>query len=244
MSLIGSVVILWEAICNAMQLAMTNLKLRLLGRRNSARVGEVLTAVACSCLCCIVCIIVSVTVLDAELDEEGFLATTVRALKLVTFLTSSSAVVLQSLTLCFSATMALRLGIRDPAVRCSSCCLYVNAALTFVGPILSGAAFFSIVDRGSESQLPITIVTLDVGFQVLSVLLMSGMIGPKGWQRPMESFRKLADLSGFGLAAKRIAFPGKISQLAKHCIVSFPGKYSEAGWQDKIWRSSGFFKQM
>ncbi|CAK9028508.1 Uncharacterized protein SCF082_LOCUS18393 [Durusdinium trenchii] len=43
------------------------------------------------------------------------------------------------------------------------------------------------------------------------------------------TFRKLADLSGFGLAAKRIAFPGKIILSALDCIVSFPGKYSKAG---------------
>ena len=71
-------------------------------------------------------------------------------------------------------------------------------------------------------------LTLDISLQVLNVLLLSGMVGPQRWARPMEAFQKLAEFHGFGLSStKRITFPGKVNAAARDCIVSFPGKYSE-----------------
>ena len=66
---------------------------------------------------------------------------------------------------------------------------------------------------------------IDIGLQVLNVLLLSGMIGSQGFD--LKAFRNLELMSGYGLASKRIAFPGKINSAALDCIVSFPGKYSE-----------------
>eukprot|EP00438_Fugacium_kawagutii_P009200 Skav234292 [mRNA] locus=scaffold2271:171722:172618:+ [translate_table: standard] len=53
------------------------------------------------------------------------------------------------------------------------------------------------------------------------------MIGPAKWSKPMDLFSTLGERHGLGLAAKRIAFPGKINLSAGECIVSCPGKYSE-----------------
>ena len=69
-------------------------------------------------------------------------------------------------------------------------------------------------------------MTVDVSFQVCNVLLLSGMVGPRLMN--LETLKKIAELSGFGFASKRIAFPGHISHSATDCIVSFPGKYSES----------------
>ena len=77
----------------------------------------------------------------------------------------------------------------------------------------------------SLAPLRETLVTLDVIFQVCNVLFLSGMIGPVQWD--LETLRSLAELSGYGLASKRIAFPGHISENAPDCIVSFPGKYGD-----------------
>ncbi|CAE6961311.1 unnamed protein product [Symbiodinium sp. KB8] len=55
-----------------------------------------------------------------------------------------------------------------------------------------------------------------------------------GMQRFVERLAGnfFADHSDFGLASKRIAFPGLINPEAKHCVVSFPGKY--AGEWDRL----------
>ena len=64
-------------------------------------------------------------------------------------------------------------------------------------------------------------------------LLLSGMLGWKEWARPLEAFHTLAEEAGLGLAFKRVAFEGAINPSAKHCIASFPGKYSEL-WDDAV----------
>ena len=74
-------------------------------------------------------------------------------------------------------------------------------------------------------------VTIDVCFQVLNSLLLSGMIGAQSFD--LKQFRRLAEVSGFGFASERIAFPGKINPAAKDCIVSFPGKYSKE-WDEAV----------
>ena len=64
-----------------------------------------------------------------------------------------------------------------------------------------------------------SLLTLDIGFQVLNVLLLSGMVGPQQWQEPMAAFQRLAELQGFGLSSKRIAFPGLLNPHAKDCVI-------------------------
>ncbi|CAE7642888.1 unnamed protein product [Symbiodinium sp. CCMP2456] len=51
-----------------------------------------------------------------------------------------------------------------------------------------------------------------------------------GMQRFVERLAGnfFADPSGFGLASKRLPFPGQINPEANDCVVSFPGKYSDA----------------
>ncbi|CAE7876285.1 unnamed protein product, partial [Symbiodinium necroappetens] len=77
----------------------------------------------------------------------------------------------------------------------------------------------------TEFHLPRTVVTVDVSFQVFNVIVLSGMVGSTPMN--LETLQKLAELSGFGLASTRVAFPGHISRGAADCIVSFPGKYSD-----------------
>ncbi|CAE7548298.1 unnamed protein product [Symbiodinium natans] len=58
----------------------------------------------------------------------------------------------------------------------------------------------------------------------------------KAWANPLETYKKLAALSGFTssfLVSKRISFPGKIHKDATNCIVSFPGKYGQQ-WDDAV----------
>ena len=93
-----------------------------------------------------------------------------------------------------------------------------------IGPALSSfvgvRAFLETWDV--YRQFPPTLVTLDVSFQVFNVLVLSGMVGSIPMN--LETLQRLAELSGFGLASARVAFPGHISRSASDCVVSFPGK--------------------
>ena len=68
-------------------------------------------------------------------------------------------------------------------------------------------------------------LTLDLSLQILNSLLLSGMIGPEKWRKPLDMFKELG--LNDCLTANRIAFPGKINLSADDCIVSFPGIYSQ-----------------
>jgi hypothetical protein len=57
-----------------------------------------------------------------------------------------------------------------------------------------------------------------------SILILGGVIGPKDTLDPIEVMAKLEQIDR--TQGKQIAFPGKLNRHPKHCIVSFPGKYS------------------
>ena len=231
-------VFFFYVLANLLQMQTTNQKLRVLGFRCLSTMCEVLTLVSVAGM--LILIIALVYYMFSPFLPLPFLLMGLIPLGLV--------VLLQSLCLIWIASMALCRAKREAGVLGAISCLYLNALLALLGPGLSiGSALSLISTRGllfaslsPAGVLFSMIPTLDVGLQTLFVLLMCGMIGPKGWDRPMETFRKLADLSGFGLAAKRIAFPGKIILSALDCIVSFPGKYSKAGsrWQTRFLRVS------
>ena len=217
----------WVFVSNALQVYITNLKLQVLGWRSQARICQAL-------------LLLSICTGTYEILDyfEYFDSPWPNLLSCV--INVLGILLVQCTALCWAATWALLHGGGDESIRCSALCLYVNGVLAVVGPFLS---YFSVVTMWTNflsrhiklfgliylPLLPMLVVTLDVGTQVLGTLLLTGMIGPKGWERPMQAFRKLAHLSGFGLASRRIAFPGKINAHATECIVSFPGKYS-AEW--------------
>ena len=221
--------LIWETVCNALQVYMTILKLKALGWGFTARSCEVLLVISFACLApgCVTVMIFGGSWLTYILMWSSFFTFTLTSL-------------VQSLALCSAATRALLRGGSDEAIRCSAYCLCLNGILAVVGPALSMWSWMSMVrvEFGPLNEdevffFAVWVVSIDVGLQVLATLLLSGLIGPKGWDRPMEAFRRLGHLSGFGLASSRIAFPGKINARATQCIVSFPGKYS-AQWDNAV----------
>eukprot|EP00438_Fugacium_kawagutii_P031194 Skav234754 [mRNA] locus=scaffold14:1047064:1048542:- [translate_table: standard] len=117
-------------------------------------------------------------------------------------------------------------------VRSEFRCLCVSAFLTLVGSPLSAGLLtyflgtYWLMNYSSNNLFQIMLL-IDLTCQTCSSLLLGGMIGPANWSKPMDLFSTLAERHGLGLAAKRIAFPGKINLSVGGCIVSFPGKYSE-----------------
>ena len=207
----------WLFLCNIFQVYMSKLKLSVLGWHLTAKICQMLLLINILCI-----------TINWGSFFGGFNHLWITRCMMLSFLAT---LLLQSIALCWAATKALLQGGNDETIRCTAYCLYVNGVLAILGPLLSVLSAGAIHPRNREltgitDEIPVIVVTLDVGLQVLTTLLLSGMIGPKGWERPMEAFRKLAHLSGFGLASKRIAFPGKINAHATECIVSFPGKYS------------------
>ena len=123
----------------------------------------------------------------------------------------------------------------NEAVRWTVRLLYANACLVPLGPALSLVGLFAFWGSWAahSDEIPPTLVTLDVSFQVFNVLLLSGMVGAIPMN--LETLQRLAELSGFGLASARVAFPGHISRSAADCVVSFPGKYSDL-WDKAVSR--------
>ena len=221
----------WVFACNALQLYITNLKLQVLGWHFTTRICKVVLVMSVGTL--IYEILSYFHYVDHAFPGPWPFFSFV--------ITVAGMLFVQCMALCWAATRALLQGGGDETIRCSAYCLYVNGVLAIAGPLLG---YFSAVAMWTNflgrrvvlfnglfvlPQLPMVVVSLDVGLQVLGTLLLTGMIGPKGWERPMEAFRKLAHLSGFGLASPRIAWKGQINAQATECIVSFPGKYS-AEW--------------
>lgn len=131
-----------------------------------------------------------------------------------------------------SAIRALFLAKGDASLRSTGCCLLANAVLVVVGPCLSLLGLFGLLMRemasDNDDYKPSSLlITADVSLQVLNGLLLSGLLAPRSWDNPMETFQELAEVSGYGLASKRITFSGVINPMAGNCIVSFPGKYAE-----------------
>ena len=218
----------WVFVCNALQVYITNLKLQVLGLR--------LTAWICQAL-----LLLSLGTGAYEILSYFKIFDSPWTTFLSFAINVGGVLLVQCIALCSAATRALLYREGGESIRCFAFFLYVNGVLAIAGPLLSYisvvAMWANFLSRDVDlfdglivvPQLPMLVVTLDNGLQVLGTLLLTGMLGPKGWERPMEAFRLLAHLSGFGLASKRIAFPGKINAQATKCIASFPGKYS-AEW--------------
>ena len=148
----------------------------------------------------------------------------------------------QCCSLCIVACSALRAPGDDESIRSTAFFLLGNALLVILGPSLSFFAYFRyghstvVMWRSGPTTTNAklgTWLTVDIFLQICNTLMLNGMVGPKQWNRPMDAFRQLADLSGFGFASKRIAFPGHINRTAAKCVVSFPGKYSEL-WDEAV----------
>ncbi|CAE7236236.1 unnamed protein product [Symbiodinium natans] len=216
-----ALMLLWEVLCNGVQMQMTNLKLHALGFHITARLCAALMLV----ILCAMCIGLPFFLFwnDAWKSEMGQLPV------LVALACTGATLLLQFCGLCYAAGRSLCLGWHDAAIKAAGVCLCINAALLIPGPLLSifGGAFFAVNESNAQEDRWSVLLTVDIGLQVLNVLLLSGMVGPQQWARPMEAFQKLAEFQGFGLSTKRIAFPGKVNAAARDCIVSFPGKYSD-----------------
>ncbi|CAE7214419.1 unnamed protein product [Symbiodinium natans] len=222
----------WVFVCNALQVYITNLKLQVLGLR--------LTAWICQAL-----LLLSLGTGAYEILSYFKIFDSPWTTFLSFAINVGGVLLVQCIALCSAATRALLYREGGESIRCFAFFLYVNGVLAIAGPLLSYisvvAMWANFLSRDVDlfdglivvPQLPMLVVTLDNGLQVLGTLLLTGMLGPKGWERPMEAFRLLAHLSGFGLASKRIAFPGKINAQATKCIASFPGKYS-AEWDQAV----------
>ena len=203
----------WDISCNVLQVCMTTLKIRALGWHRAARCCDILVILGCASASVTLCVICSS--LDVLYVLFGFVALGC----------NFATICLQSVSLLTAGCKATAQAYRrsDAAMVWTAVCLAVNAILVVAGPALSWRAQLDATDHRW--------MTTDICFQVLNALLLSGMIG--GQQFDLKEFRRLAEVSGFGLASKRIAFPGKINPDAKDCIVSFPGKYS-AEWDKAV----------
>ncbi|CAE7348138.1 GIP [Symbiodinium sp. CCMP2456] len=220
----------WEVLCNCMQLHMINLKLHALGWQLTAQVckalmlGQLLSWATWAFLW------------GSFRYNLGWVADTI--------VLCPTMLILEFLGLFYSASRALFVGWRDGTIRATAWCLYINSLLLWLGPVLSYCGLLGFQygqNRRDGANAPSGIfetatdatLTLDIGFQVLNVLLLSGIVGPRQWQDPMAAFQRLAYLQGFGLASKRIAFPGQLNPHSKDCVVSFPGKYSQQ-WDEAV----------
>ena len=222
--LTGLVMIFWEVLCNVLQVYMTILKLRALGWHRTAWCCSLLSAIGVCSLCLGLVAIVFETpenVTDYDLYLQNLC------------LGCCFAVVgIQCWSLCRAASRAMVQARGDEAVWWTACLLYANACLVPLGPALSFVGLFAFLQFLQAFPLPRTIVTVDLSFQVFNVIVLSGMVGSTPMN--LETLQKLAELSGFGLASARVAFPGHISRGAADCVVSFPGKYSN------LWDKSSF----
>ena len=103
--------------------------------------------------------------------------------------------------------------------------LYASAFCTMTGTPFTASILLYLIQLWNPNQFVQLMLTLDLSLQILNSLILGGMIGPEKWRKPLDMFKEL-ELNG-GLAANRIAFPGKINLSADDCIVSFPGIYSQ-----------------
>jgi len=219
--------VFWVITCNVLQVFMTTLKMRALGWYRVADYCEVLTKWGCGFVASFF-----------AFELANFRMQAVELIQAVMF-NFSATVFLQTVSLLRAACKATGQAFQrsDGAMVWTAFCLVVNAILVVVGPALSMFGFWSFYfkslhARGNENPTTHAVsVTIDVCFQVLNSLLLSGMIGAQSFD--LKQFKRLAEVSGFGFASERIAFPGKINPAAKDCIVSFPGKYSKE-WDEAV----------
>ncbi|CAE7945374.1 unnamed protein product [Symbiodinium sp. KB8] len=211
----------WEVLCNVLQVYMTILKLGALRWHRTARCCCVLTTLGVCLLGVSLCLLLVTVLSQYELVEGDELYAIMWS---ICFGCCFTVVGIQCRALCCAASRAMEQARGNDPIWWTACLLYANACLVALGPALSFVGLFAFSAQG-ENILPLTCLTLDVTFQVFNVLLLSGMVGTNSMN--LEALQRLAELSGFGLASARVAFPGHISQSATDCVVSFPGKYSD-----------------
>ena len=233
--------LVWEVSCNVLQVYMTTLKIRALGWHRAARCCDILVILGCGCFA----LFVFFLILDfSKLLPPEHIVTAVIVLVLfaaafVALVCNFATIFLQSVSLLAGSCKATAQAYRrsDAAMLRTAVCLMVNAILVVAGPALS---WWTSLNNGRSFNRMATEspwATIDICLQVFNALLLSGMIGAQDFD--LKEFRRLAEVSGFGLASDRVAFPGKINPDAKDCIVSFPGKYSaewdaavQAAWEE------------
>ena len=225
---------LWEISCNVLQVCMTTLKIQALGWHRAARCCDILVILGCGSFAvfaiCVILVFSELLPPEHIVTDVFLFATTFVAL-----MCNFATIFLQSVSLLAGSCKATAQAYRrsDAAMLRTAVCLVVNAILVVAGPALSGWAswdnFLKVNDFNRVNHR--VWVTIDICLQVFNSLLLSGMIGAQDFH--LKEFRRLAEVSGFGLASNRVAFPGKINPDAKDCIVSFPGKYS-AEWDAAV----------
>ena len=225
----------WEISCNVLQVCTTTLKIRALGWHRAARCCDILVILGCGsfplfaiCLSLHLSKLLPPEHIVTDVIKQVLFATTI-----VGVVFNFATIFLQSVSLLAGSCKATAQAYRrsDAAMLRTAVCLVVNAILVVAGPALS---WWTLKDNDSSFNRVATEspwVTIDICLQVLNALLLSGMIG--GQDFDLKEFRRLAEVSGFGLASNRVVFPGKINPDAKNCIVSFPGKYS-AEWDAAV----------
>ena len=223
-------VVLWEVFCNVAQMHMSNLKLRALGWHLTAQRCQTLLAISSVLVVALVAFDYWLTAIMSNyllhLPDDGAWVMYLKYNWWIALSFVLAAVLAQFWGFTSAATTAFLLPAPETNLRPTAYCLCADGILLLLRPLVSCYAVENVF-------VDVRAVTADCGFQVLNVLLLSGLVGPQQLALSMESFRKLADLSGFGLAAKRIAFPGHVNPRAIDCIVSFPGKYSTL-WDDAV----------
>ena len=226
--LMTKVVAPWEVVCNVIQVYMTNMKLGSLGWHLTAWCLDRTSSFGVG--------IAAVTTILYSIIDEHWRDRDLFANVVVLFfgMTTLCLFVLAPATVLWQCGLFIHSAFRacateDENIRSAGWCLLANSFLILVGPVLSFFALFGFEASMHEihADFHVKMMTADICLQVLNTLLLSGLMGPRSWDRPTETFQKLAELSGWGLASKRIAFPGKINSEASNCIVSFPGKYAE-----------------
>ena len=218
---------LWQVLCNVLQVYMTSLKLQALGWSRVARCSNALAALGVGLL------MVSLFLfwLERLPIMPEFAVDLVRKSCFWVCLRCSFVVLsCQCYALCRAAGRAMTQAAGNDAIKWTAALLYANCCLVLLGPFLSFSSLY-VYSMHVFEKLPRLLVTLDVSFQVCNVVFLSGMVGTMPMN--LEAFQRLAELSGFGLASARVAFPGHISHSARDCIVSFPGKYSES-WDKAV----------
>ena len=213
----------WSCMCSVMQIFLTNLKLKALGLSFTAKACQLLTAAAFCCVAVACCLTVLGVIMNWPHGQR------VQALNLLaaSFFSLLAIGVVQCVTMSWASCRAVQLGKGNHDIRCAAYCLRVSAALAILSPV------WVLLSLALRSSFPMA-ESVSISLQILYALLLSGMIGPKAWEKPLEAYQKIARLSAF-LASQRISFPGKIHKDASDCIVSFPGKYGKQ-WDDAVSR--------
>ena len=203
---------LWEILCLITQMHVTSLKLQALGWRLSS-----------SCLSRSLPVGFGISA-AATLRADDFAHRFCLVLFLVVLLW-------QCCCLLCVAGRACMMSPRDKNIRGAASALLVSSLLIVAGPALSFVAISSLsqsenLGRITPLKFELTIFGSKI-FQVLSALVLSGMLVKHTRENAERAFATLADLYGFSLTSTSspITFRGGIDEDASDCIVSFPGRY-------------------